>query len=69
MSPGTACFLHIFRNTATSDSLATLTKMDPLVISPPFRWVTVVRVDILERNREVDKEKVKVVDALFLRRQ
>ena len=36
--------------------------MDLLVIAPPLGRVAVVRVDVLESNREVDEEEVKVVD-------
>lgn len=37
--------------------------MDLLVIAPPLGRVPVVGVDILERDWEVHKEEVEVVDA------
>lgn len=39
------------------------TEVDLLVITPPLGRVTVVRVDILERDGEVHEEEVEVVDA------
>ena len=36
--------------------------MRPLRISPPFGRVALCGVDVLERNREVDEEKIEIVD-------
>jgi hypothetical protein len=34
----------------------------PLRVSPPFGRIALRRVNVLERNREVDEEEIKVVD-------
>lgn len=39
-----------------------LTEMHFLVVAPPLWGITVSRIDILERNREVDKEEVEVLE-------